>query len=158
MGRAGQHGDEVIVGAGIGLLGVPHDEIIVTGYALLPPGHHLLAFCLHIDADRRQLALDRGGQGPIQRISGVVGVVQGQRLPILFPDAGGLIQHPPSFIQEHIGLFRVISANNIQLHIRIRDTVREQVVGRSFLAIGQSLGECFLVDGVRYGLTHPQIG
>ena len=148
MGKTGQHGNEVVVGAGIGLLGVPHDEVVVAGNTLLPPSHHLLAFRLHIDTHCRQLALDRCGQRLVQRVSGVVGVFQGQRLPILFPDAGGLIQYPPGFIQKRVGFFRVIGTDHIQLHIRIGDAVGEQVVGGSFLAVGQPFGEGLLVDGV----------
>ena len=158
MGRAGQHGNEVVVRTGIGLLGVPHDEVIVSGNAFLPPGHHLLAFRLHIDPYRRQLALDRRSQGLIQRVPGVIGVLQRQCLPILFPNTGGLIQHPSGLIQKCVGFFRIVGTDHIQLHIRIGDAVGEQVVGGSFLAIGQPFGKGFLVDGVGYGFAHFQIG
>ena len=158
MGRAGQHGNEVVVGAGIGLLGVPHDEVVVAGNTLLPPGHHLLAFRLHIDTYRCQLALDRRSQGLIQRVPGVIGILQRQCLPILFPNTGGLIQYPPGFIQERIGFFRVIGTDHIQLYIRIGDAVGEQMVGGSFLAVGQPFREGLLVDGVGHGLAHLQVG
>ena len=80
-----------------------------------------------------------------------------ERSPILFPDSGGFVHGPSGLVKKLIGMIHIVGIIYRAANIRVWSSIRYNGISHRLIAIGQALGNCLFVNGIRQGLAHTQI-
>ena len=138
--------------------GTPGERILKFEVArLLAVEERLLLFAdhAHVDADLREVRLDRFGDGLLLRVLGVEVETKRKRFALLFTNTA-LALHPTGGVQDRLRLLRVVPADG-QRDVAVRDVLREERLGRRFRPVEDPLDDRVAVDRVLNRLTHAQI-
>ena len=141
----------------IGPFCIPGCNVIITGNTFSPPCHLILTGSSYINTNLCKLGLNRKSHLLSKRKISPIGIIQGKLLSIFFTDASAFIHHPSSFIQKLICFVQIIAPCAVIRNIRVGRSGCEQTGSRSFISIGQSLGDFFLIDSVCNRLTNFKI-
>ena len=136
---------------------IPCCNVIISCNAFGPPGHLILAGSGYVNTNLCKLGLNCKSHVLCKRKISPIGVIQGKLLSIFFTDTSAFIHHPSSFIQKCICFIQIIAPCAVISNVCVGRSGCKQAGGRSFVSIGQALGDFFLIDSVCNRLANLKI-